>query len=63
MLSFLKCKRLRGVVFPFSKKHKCKQKLETKICIVTTISFTDEIRNTNKAFKFVSAVKNLQFII
>ena len=52
-----------SVVFPFSKNTIVNKNLETKICTVTTNSFTDEVvneqRNIFKPFKFASVVKNL----
>ena len=49
---------LMSVFFSFfSKKHDCKQKLETKICTVTTNSFTDEVVKKQQAFRIVSAFK------
>ena len=57
---FQNVKGFISVVFPFSEKHDCKQKFVNKD------SFTGEVvkqqRNIHKAFKFVSVVKNIQFI-
>ena len=58
---FQNVKGFINVVFLFSEKHDCKQKFVNKV------SFTDEVvkqqRNIHKAFKFVSVVRYLKFII
>ena len=64
---FQNVKGFVSVVFPFWKNTIVNKNLETKICTVTTNSFTDEVvneqRNIFKPFKFASVVKNLWFII
>ena len=62
LFSFSKCERFREVFFFLFPKNTIVNKT------VTTNSFTEEVvlkntRNIYKAFKFVSVVKNLLFII
>ena len=49
--------------FPFSEKHNCKQKSVHSLQIAFTNEVVNKHQNIYKAFKFVSVVKNLSFII
>ena len=58
-----KCERFRECFFPFSKKHNCKKKSAQSLQIALVMRLCKKQRNIYKAFKLVSVVKNLKFII
>ena len=55
---FQNVKGFVSVVFPFSEKHNCKQKSAHSLQIYFTDEVVNKQRNIDKAFKFVSVVKN-----